>query len=215
MLTGQPILTLTLVIEALDECEHEDDIGTLSSALYWGKGSYSSESKGFCDKQAGNSYTNGFRDMSEITYKDLVFHGIPRLIIEQEIYVYLMHELVVIQKERNLPSHWPNHETMDILVQKSNGLFIYIAAACRFVRDKYWLPDEQLSVILQDDVVGDSPTSRLGNMYTQVLRYFVLRNNVDKEKDRLSKRFNQIVGPIVILFDFLTSQALANLLSTS
>lgn len=52
-------------------------------------------------------------------------------------------------------------------------------------------------------------------MYTQVLRYSVLRNNVDKEKDRLSKRFNQIVGPIVILFDVLTSQALANLLSTS
>ena len=28
-LSGQPILTLTLVIDALDECEHEEDIGTL------------------------------------------------------------------------------------------------------------------------------------------------------------------------------------------
>ncbi len=214
-LSGQPILALTLVIDALDECEHEEDIGTLLQLFIEAKDLKAVNLKVFVTSRPETPIRIGFRDMSEIIYEDLVLHDIPRLIIEQDISVYLTHELVVIRKERNLPSHWPTHETMDILVQKSNGLFIYIATACRFVRDKDWLPDEQLSIILQDDVVGDSPTSRLDNMYTQVLRYSVLRNKVDKEKDRLSKRFKQIVGPIVILFDVLTSQALANLLSTS
>lgn len=52
-------------------------------------------------------------------------------------------------------------------------------------------------------------------MYPQVLRYSVLRSKIGKEKDRLSKRFKRFVGPIVILFDVLTSHELANLLSTS
>ena len=42
-----------------------------------------------------------------------------------------------------------------------------------------------------------------------------MRNQIGKENDRLSKRFKQNVGPIVILFDVLTSHELANLLSTS
>lgn len=214
-LNGQPILTLTFVIDALDECEHEEDIGTLLQLFIEAKDVTAVNLKVFVTSRPETPIRIGFRDMSEIIYEDLVLHDIPRLIIEQDICVYLTHELVIIRKERNLPSHWPSHETLDILIQKSNGLFIYIATACRFVRDKDWLPEEQLSIILQDDVVGDSPTSRLDNMYTQVLRYSVLRNKVDKEKDRLSKRFKQIVGPIVILFDVLTSHELANILFTS
>lgn len=213
-LSGQPNLNLTLVIDALDECEHEEDIGTLLQLFIEAKDVTAVKLKVFVTSRPETPIRIGFRDMPEIIYEDLVLHDIPRLIIKQDICVYLMHELVVIRKERNLPSHWPSHETMDILIQKSNGLFIYIATACRFVRDKDWLPEEQLSIILQDDVVGDSPTSRLDNMYTQVLRYSVLRNKVGKEKDRLSKRFKQIVGPVVVLFDVLASHELANLLST-
>lgn len=42
-----------------------------------------------------------------------------------------------------------------------------------------------------------------------------MRNKIGKERDRLSKRFKQILGPIVVLFGVLTSHELANLLSTS
>lgn len=214
-LSGQPILTLTLVIDALDECEHEEDIGTLLQLFVEAKDITTANLKVFVTSRPETPIRIGFRDMSEIIYQDLVLHDIPRSIVEHDICVYLTHELVTIRKERNLPSHWPNHDTTDLLVQKSNGLFIYIATACRFIRDKDWLPEEQLSLILQDDVLGDSPTSRLDNMYTQVLIYSVLRNKVGKEKDRLSKRFKLIVGPIVILFDVLTSHELSHLLSIS
>lgn len=214
-LSGQSILTLTLVIDALDECEHEEDIGTLLQLFIEAKDITTLNLKVFVTSRPETPIRIGFRDMSQIIYQDLVLHDIPRSIVEHDICVYLTHELVTIRKERNLPSHWPNHDTTDLLIQKSNGLFIYISTACRFIRDKDWLPEEQLSLILQDDVVGDSPTSRLDYMYTQVLRYSFLRNKMGKEKDRLSKRFKKIVGPIVILFDVLTSHELANLLSTS
>lgn len=214
-LKGQSNLTLTLVVDALDECEHEEDMGTLLQLFIEAKDITTVNLKVFVTSRPETPIRIGFRDMPEIIYQDLILHDIPRSIVEHDICVYLTHELVAIRKERSLPSHWPNDDTTDLLVQKSNGLFIYIATACRFIRDKDWLPDEQLSIILQDDIVGNSPTSRLDNMYTQVLRYSVLRNKVGKERDRLSKRFKQIVGPIVILFDVLTSHDLANLLSTS
>lgn len=214
-LSGQSNLTLTLVVDALDECEHEEDMGTLLQLFIEAKDITTVNLKVFVTSRPETPIRIGFRDMPEIIYQDLILHDIPRSIVEHDICVYLTHELVAIRKERNLPSHWPNDDTTDLLVQKSNGLFIYISTACRFIRDKDWLPEEQLSLILQDDIVGDSPTSRLDNMYTQVLRYSVLRNKFGKERDRLSKRFKQIVGPIVILFDVLTSHELANLLSTS
>lgn len=214
-LSRQSTFTLTLVVDALDECEHEEDIGTLLQLFIEAKDITTVNLKVFVTSRPETPIRIGFRDMSEIIYQDLVLHDIPRSIVEHDICVYLTHELVNIRKERNLPSHWPNQDTTDLLIQKSSGLFIYIATACLFIRDKDWLPEEQLSIILQDDIVGDSPTSRLDNMYTQVLRYSVLRNKIGKERDRLSKRFKQIVGPIVILFDVLTSHELAKLLSTS
>lgn len=214
-LRGQSTFTLTLVVDALDECDHEEDIGTLLQLFIEAKDITTVNLRVFVTSRPETPIRIGFRDMSEIIYQDLVLHDIPRSIVEHDICVYLTHELVTIRKERNLPSHWPNQDTTELLIQKSNGLFIYIATACLFIRDKDWLPEEQLSIILQDDIVGDSPTSRLDNMYTQVLRYSVLRNKIGKERDRLSKRFKQIVGPIVILFDVLTSHELAQLLSTS
>lgn len=214
-LSGQSTLTLTLVVDALDECEHEEDIGTLLQLFVEAKNLTTVDLKIFVTSRPETPIRIGFGDMSEIIYQDLVLHDIPRSIIEHDICVYLTQELVNIRQERSLPSHWPSLEVVDLLIQKSNGLFIYIATACRFVRDGDWLPEEQLSLILQDDVVGDSPTSRLDNMYTQVLRHSVLRDKAGKEKDRLSKRFKQIVGPIVILFDVLTSHQLSHLLSIS
>lgn len=214
-LSSQSNLTLTLVVDALDECEHEEDMGTLLQLFIEAKDITTVNLKVFVTSRPDSPIRIGFRDMPEIIYQDLILHDIPRSIVEHDICVYLTHELVAIRKERNLPSHWPNEDTKDLLVQKSNGLFIYISTACRFIRDKDWLPEEQLSLILQDDIVGDSPTSRLDNMYTQVLRYSVLRNKIGKDRDRVSKRFKQIVGPIVVLFDVLNSHELANLLSGS
>ena len=78
-----------------------------------------------------------------------------------------------------------------------------------------WNPDEQLSVILRDDIIEDSPTATLDSMYTQVLAQSVFKHRQGRQEARLSGRFKTIVGLIVLLSDVLPAQGLSALLQIS
>jgi WD40 repeat protein len=51
----------------------------------------------------------------------------------------------------------------------------------------------------------------LDEMYTKILEYSVNVNCKEQDKPELSKRFRQIIGPIAILFDSLSADALTKL----
>jgi hypothetical protein len=107
----------------------------------------------------------GFRDMPEIIHQDLILHDIPVSTVEHDISVFVRHELGKIRKQHDLSEEWPNEKDVKLLVQKSNCLFIYAATACRFVGDQSWLPEERLSLILQDDATAASPSAELDHIY--------------------------------------------------
>ena len=98
------------------------------------------------------------------------------------------------------------------LVEKSDCLFIYAATACRFVEDRNWNPEKQLALILQD-ITDSSSTANLDEIYLQVLRRAINEVHNMKKSNALSERFRQIVGPIVVLYDVLSSFEFGYLLS--
>jgi hypothetical protein len=155
----------------------------------------------------------GFRDIPEIIYQDLILYDIPRSIIEQDISVFVRYKLGNIRTQHKLLPDWPNEKDVKLLVQRSDCLFIYVATACRFINNQEWSPEEQLSLIFKNNATDASPTVKLDNIYTQVLKSSVIKNCKGQEKVRLSKGFKQTVGSIVILFDVLSAAALAELLS--
>lgn len=214
-LAAHQTLGLTLVVDALDECDHEQDIKTILQLFVEAKDVTTLDLKIFVTSRPETPIRIGFRDMPEIIYQDLALHHISRSIVEKDISVYLRYELEKVRKDRDLPSQWPGEENIKLLIQKSDCIFIYVATACLFVRDQDWHPDEQLSIILQDDTIGDSPTAKLDSMYTQVLKHSVFKNKEGKERAKLSVRFKKIAGSIVVLFNVLPAEGLAILLSMS
>ena len=84
---------------------------------------------------------------------------------------------------------------------------------CRFVRNPNWPPEKRLDLILQSGAGGNQPTAKLDEMYTQILRCCIIAEQDEEERLELSKRFKNIVGTIVLLFDMFSASALANLLS--
>ena len=214
-LTSHHNLRVTLVVDALDECAHEQDIGIILRLFAEVKDLTAVDFKIFVTSRPEIPIRHGFRDMPEIIHQDLALQNIPRLIVEKDITVYLKHELVTIRKERQLPSQWPGEEKIKHIVEKSNCIFIYVSTACLFIRDFNWNPDEQLSVILQDDIMEDSPTAELDNMYTQVLKQSVFKQKEGRQRTRPSARFKYIVGSVVVLFNVLPAQGLAALLLVS
>lgn len=214
-LTSHQNLRISLVVDALDECAHDQDVEIILRLFAEAKDLTAVNFKIFVTSRPETPVRLGFRDMPEIIHQDLSLQNIPRSIVEKDITVYLKHELLTIRKERQLTSQWPGEEKIKHLVDKSDCIFIYVSTACLFLRDSNWPPDEQLSIILQDDIMEDGPTAKLDSMYTQVLKQSVFKQKEGRQRARLSTRFKRIVGCIVVLFSVLPAQELAALLSVS
>ncbi|KAI9772614.1 MAG: hypothetical protein M1839_002427 [Geoglossum umbratile] len=219
--------TLIFVIDALDECESEDDIKQILKLF--------TEAKNLKDIRLRVSVTSrpetpillGFGALPEDVHQDFVLHNISQPIVENNISIFVKHELANIReqhklanirKEYTLPAGWPGEQTVKILTRRADGLFIYAATVCRFIGDPNWSPEDRLRLVLKsrvtpnENTTGQSPTLELDEMYTNVLTHSVIGNCPDRHKVELTERFRQVVGSIVVLFDSLSATALVKLL---
>ncbi|MCJ1467997.1 hypothetical protein MMC07_006623 [Pseudocyphellaria aurata] len=208
-------LSPILVIDALDECEHEDDIKLILQLFTELQDRITVKPRIFLTSRPEITIRLGFRNMHEILHQDLVLHDIPRLFVERDICVFLRHELSRIRDAHSLLGDWPGEKVINLLVEKSDCLFIYIATVCRFIEDPSWRPQERLSLILESDATGTQLTAELDGMYMQILKHSIIRASGKKDISRLSERFRQIIGSIVTSFDVLSPTALAGLLYVS
>lgn len=203
---------LVLVIDALDECEREDDIETILQLFIKAKSLTTVRLRVILTSRPEIAFRLGFQDMPEILHQNLDLRNIPRETVQHDISEFLKHEFSKIRKSHGLPIDWPDGKNTELLVKKSDGLFIYAATACRFVGDRNWNPKKQLFLILQD-VPDSSSTANLDNMYLQILRLAINEGWDEKTRNELVQRFRKTLGSIIVSFDVLSSPTLENLLS--
>ncbi|KAJ7501089.1 hypothetical protein B0H11DRAFT_1993564 [Mycena galericulata] len=89
----------------------------------------------------------------------------------EDIRNYLRDEFSRIHSEYanrgiDLGAPWPDAETLEHLVKKSTGIFIYAATVIRFVDDEYSHPADRLDSVLRLDPHSTSP---LDDLYDQIL----------------------------------------------
>ena len=203
--------TLNVVIDALDECASDDDIRLLLQLFVETQSINNVDLGIFVTSRPETTIRFGFNKIPKIIHYDLDLHNIPHEIIQHDISVYLRQELTSIRLERSL-DNWPSEADLQALVLRAGSLFIYAAAACRFIRDKCWDPVERLSSILGNEAADDGSTTQLDNMYRQVLQVSLIEGRTDGEVAKLCDRFKLVVGSIIVLFDELSISNLANLL---
>ena len=202
-----------LVIDALDECEDRRDIRFILRLLAEAKALETVRLRILITSRPETLIHFSFNAIPKATYQDFILHQVSESIIQHDIFVFLRHELEIIGREYELPDGWPGIRNIQLLCQKAGELFIYASTACLFIRDPLWDPNERLSLILEDDYVGQSSTRRLDEMYTQILTHSIILDNGEKrDKEKLSQELRQIVGSVVILFDSLPATVLARLL---
>ena len=204
--------SFVLVLDALDECGREDDILTLLELLKEVKDLRTVRVQVLVTSRPETPIQLGFRALPGEAHEDVMLHTISSAIVQHDIGVFLRHEMNRLGESRSLPLGWPGDGKLEVLTERSCGLFIYAATICRFVQDPKWLPAKRLDIVLQGDNDGQSPTQRLDEIYIQILQSSVIGDCGEKERNILSQRFRDTVGPIVILFDSLSSVALTRLL---
>lgn len=206
-LSDFPIRTVVIVLDALDECEGDNDIRLILQLLPQLQKPNAVRLRVFLTSRPELPVCLGFSKIANHDHKDLILHEIPKEVIEHDILLFLDHRLSEIRTERALPTHWPGETSLQNLVALSVPSFIFAATICRIFEDPYWDPVDSLTEILAHRNDG----SKLDGTYLPVLDR-LLDGQSEKQKKQLVQEFQQVVGAIVILESPLSVVSLSSLL---
>jgi hypothetical protein len=208
---GRPLL---LVVDALDECEGENDIRTILQLFSEIQSLV--QLRVFLTSRPEVPIRNGFVSMSEAEHQDFILHSISPAIVDHDIRIFLEHSFKSIARERTLGSSWPGENIIERLVQNSSGLFIWAATACRFIREGKILAPRRLDIILErSSTTINAPEKHLNDIYTTVLGHCIPTDYSDSEKEELQHLLKSLLGSIVLLLAPLGAKSLSNLLGTT
>jgi hypothetical protein len=203
-------LELVVVLDALDECEREEDIRAILQLLARTKDIRPISLRVFVTSRPELPIRLGFKQMSDGTYQDLVLHEVPKKTIEHDIALFLEHELGEIREQRSLSPDWPSKDQIQVLVEMAIPLFIFAATTCRYIGDKRDNPKKRLDTVLQYQTANQ--VSKLDRTYLPILNQ-LFDDDDEVDKERRASEFREIVGGIIVLENPLSIVSLANLLS--
>lgn len=207
---NQPAIKMVLVIDALDECDGQDDIRVILELLPQLRKPTSMHLRIFLTSRPELPIYLSFKELGSKGYQESVLHQIPENLITRDITLFLNDRLSYIRHKRSLPEGWPGNDRIQVLVEMTKPLFISAATLCRFVGDEKWNPETRLTAILNDQI---NYVSKMGNIYLPVLRQ-LLTGQDEWESGQLAQEFKNIVGVIILLATPLSINALARLLNT-
>ncbi|PGH11641.1 hypothetical protein AJ79_04781 [Helicocarpus griseus UAMH5409] len=209
---------LVFVIDALDECEHDEDLKEILPLFSQLKDLKIIQLRVFMTSRPENLLRCKFNRIPDAFHHDEELYKIKPSNAENrkdDITTKLFeHELALMKTGIPLQDDWPGQEHVKQLVFKADGLFIYAATACRFIKTSTSEKSAnlRLSAILSNEVASNSPQRNIDNIYTQILR-FSLIDKTKSEKAEIERLFRQVLGPVVALFDPLSAESLSKLLS--
>jgi hypothetical protein len=202
-----------LVVDALDECENENDIRIILSLFSEARSLDLVRLQIFITSRPEVPIRQGVYQIPEAEHQDFVLHNICPAIVDHDITIFLEHELGFIGQERALGAGWPGGKVIQRLVQHASGLFIWAATACRFIREGKRFAVERLRTILEgsnSDIIV--PEKHLDEIYNTVLKHSISTEYTDEEKTELYRMLRITLGSVVILLFPLSAFSLSTLL---
>jgi hypothetical protein len=200
-----------VVIDALDECEREQDIRAILQLLARTKDIQPVPLRIVVTSRPELHIRLGFEKMPNGTCQDLILHEVQRSTIEHDLRVFLEHELGEIRESHDISTEWPAQHQVLTLVEMAVPLFIYAATVCLFIGTKGSSPRKNLSKVLEYE---KSTFSQLERTYLPVLdQLFDAQEN--DQKDEWLLVFRDIIGSIIVLESPLSITSLACLLRLS
>lgn len=237
-------VTLVLLLDALDEVVSEDpketgkpahDIGGVLRLLATAGKLRNIRLKIFLTSRP-EIYSHFLHALSEgVSVRDFELRKIPMMseaanLPKDDITLYLEHQIQKIASQDPIeyneshvrPTCWLGQdakiEIVRTLADRSDGLFIYAATACRFLDGVDDLEDLQARMReLSADDSGESPQEILDRTYSQILSYSVIHSSrkTKTEKTDFFGLFERIIGAVVVLAEPLSIATLEDLLGMS
>jgi hypothetical protein len=205
-----------LVIDALDECDNDEDIRNIVKLLAEARMLLTVRLRVLLTSRPEIPIRHGFYQISEAEHQDFVLHHISPSIVDHDIMIFVRSNLELIRQKKGLSADWPGDQVVNQLVQNASGLFIWAATACRFIQEVEKVPliTKRLEAILEagSSTTEGQPQKHLDDIYTAVLSNSVPKKCSYEEKEECLSMLRLIVGSIVILLSPLSVHALGTLL---
>lgn len=208
---------ILIVIDALDECDNDEDIkrliGVISRSETLAKDANKSQHARLrivITSRPETPIQVGFRRTPSTIHRDLTLHDMARDVVDGDICLFIYSQFEEIENDK----YWlcdcpPSIDAVNNLVYVSGGLFIFAATVCRFVAaEKHperaletFLGDRSITMGERKDLINMEP---LHQMYSQIL----LKATASRDQTVLQK----ILGAIATLCEPVRPKALACLL---
>jgi hypothetical protein len=208
-LSRQP-QTAVMVIDALDECEHDQDIRNIIQFLPLLQKAKSVHLRIFLTSRPELPINLGFSEIGDRAYQDLALHEIPEEMTERDIHLFLQDRFRKIKHNRKISQDWPGNDILQELVRISVPLFISAATVCRYIENSKLEPKSRLADLLKDQA---KYVSRMDKTYLPVLTQLLNDpESNESEQQQLLQEFQDIVGVIILLAVPLSIYALSQFL---
>ncbi|KAL4880705.1 hypothetical protein BJY04DRAFT_228118 [Aspergillus karnatakaensis] len=240
-------VTLVLLVDALDEAvsddpkessKSSDDVKQVLKLLSTAKELQNIRLKIFITSRPEiySQFRHGVPEQIYVREHELrkisVVLDATETLSKDDITLYLEHNIhqLALQKPSDYlestaeTAAWlSEHEARQIvrtLADKSDGLFIYAATACRFLDGVSCdLNDlkERVQLLSGDGIEEESPQDNLDRTYSQILRYCVTYSHrkTKAEKAKFYEIYQRIVRAVVLLAEPLSTKTLELLLNLS
>ncbi|KAL7802847.1 putative wd40 protein [Trichoderma afarasin] len=203
--TSSELPLMTIVIDALDECEDDKDIRAIIQLLPQVQATKCIQLRVFITSRPELPIRLGFKDVEE-DYQDLILHHVPRADIEHDISLFINHKLHSIRKYRSLPHDWPGGIKIQTLVTMSVPLFIFAATVCRMLQDHDLVPEEAL----EDVFKYKAEESKLDAVYLPILNRLHSKYN-EHRRQKQFKQVQELISTILLLENPLSIISLSDL----
>ncbi|KAJ2970873.1 hypothetical protein NQ176_g7974 [Zarea fungicola] len=207
---------VVIVIDALDECEQEDDIHRLLYFVSRLEIELPDRVRIFMTSRPEEPFRSQFEKIKRMNSR-VILREIP---VEQDIDLFLRCELSRIRAEFNnqgttkqhLTLDWPGQSGFDRLLKMTIPLFLVAATICRFIGDeRIGTPRKLLDGVLSQPNDG---LPELEIVYRSILDNLIAEVSVSRQ-EQIIQEFQQVVGSIILLASPLSTSSLARLLSLS
>jgi NACHT domain len=200
-----------LIVDALDECNNEAHIRIILQLLAEAR-LLKIRLRVLITSRPEVPIRFGFRQIPHAEHHNFILHDIEPVIVDQDIFTFLRHEIGSIGQEWTLGTSWPGEEALRKLVVNASGLFIWAATACRFIREGREYAAKRLLMMLEGNTSTLGPEHHLNNIYMTVLESTIHEEYLEVEKEDRYLVLKQVLGTIVLLFSPLSISSLPGLL---
>jgi hypothetical protein len=190
-----------LVVDALDECDDENDIRIILQLLAEARSLKMVRLQVLLTSRPEIPIQYGFYQIPDTEHQNFVLHDTSPSNIDHDISIFLKYKLRPIGQEYALETGWPEEEAIRCLVQHARGLFIWAATVSRFISEGKQLVARRLT-----------PEKHLNEIYTTVLKHCIHSDYTDEKREDQYRMLRRILGSIVVFFSPLSAGSLSRLL---